>query len=108
RGGGFMRIIPVIAAAAALLLPCVAQAADCKLQIADTLPLLHIGSQRFVPVTVNGAQEYFLFDTGGFYTQVSRSTADALKLQVHQGNRQMYDVTGNISRDEATIHEFLF
>jgi hypothetical protein len=38
---------------------------------------------------------------------VARPAAEELKLPVRQGNIQMYDVAGNISRDQATIHELI-
>ena len=89
----------------ATILPATSYAADCKLQLADSIQMFRMGSQWLVPITLNGSQEYFLFDTGGYYTQISRSAAQTLKLPVRQGNFQLFDVTGNISRDEASVHD---
>ncbi|HWY61634.1 MAG TPA: retropepsin-like aspartic protease [Rhizomicrobium sp.] len=103
-----MRIL-MSAVLLAALLPSAAQAADCKLQIID---IIHMdpafeGLEERIPVKINGVQKSFIFDTGGSLTQVARAMAEDLKLPVRQGNIQMYDVAGNISRDQAAIHEFM-
>jgi predicted aspartyl protease len=65
------------------------------------------GLRDLVPVSINGAQKNFIFDTGGFFTQIARPTAIDLQLPMRQGNISMVDATGNISRDQASVHEFL-
>jgi hypothetical protein len=61
-----MRIRTISALLAALLPPCAAQAADCKLQLID---IIHMepafgGLEELIPVKINGVQKDFLFDTG--------------------------------------------
>jgi predicted aspartyl protease len=103
-----MRIITT----AALLVPLAllqtgaALAADCKLQMFDTTPMLQRPDGRYlVPVSINGTRENFLFDTGGSRTQISRPLAEDLKLYIHQGRIELFDATGNISRDVASVKE---
>ena len=99
-----------IAVLLAVLLPSAAYAADCgKLK---PLTLIHMtrfgdGLQERIPVTINGTVKSFVFDTGAFFTQVSRPVVEELKLPVRQGRIQMFDLAGNISRDQASIHEFI-
>jgi hypothetical protein len=106
-----MRVLTITAVLAALLpAATTAHAADCgKLQILNIVHMTPVdgGLREMVPVSINGAQKNFVFDTGGFYTQVARPVVEELKLPVRQGNIQMFDVTGNISRDQASIHEFM-
>lgn len=93
----------------AALLPNAAFAADCKLQMLDIVRLepAYGGAQERIPVTINGVQKTFLFDTGGYLTQVARQMADELKLPVRQGRIEMMSVTGQISRDQASLKEFI-
>ena len=96
----------------AFLLASPAYAADCaapkagQLKLIESIPLNQVHGRFFLPVTVNGTAENFLFDTGGYYTQVSRDVAQSLKLPVHQGDFALYDAAGNVSRDLATLHDF--
>jgi hypothetical protein len=99
--------ITTTAALLATLLPTAVQAADCKLWVADSIQMLHFSNdQRYIPVTINTTQENFLFDTGSYLTQISRSVAETLKLQVRPSIYHVIDAAGRISRDEATIHDF--
>jgi predicted aspartyl protease len=103
-----MRIIMTAALLApmAFLQTGVAFAADCKLQMFDTTPMLQRPDGRYlIPVTINGNRENFLFDTGGSRTQISRPLAEELKLYIHQGRIELFDATGNISRDIASVKE---
>ena len=104
-----MRIITTAVLLAALL-PGTAFAADCgKLQILDIIHLTpaYGGLEERLPITINGVQKSFIFDTGGFFTQVASPVAQDMKLPVRQGRIQMMDITGKISRDEASIHELM-
>jgi hypothetical protein len=106
-----MRILTIsIVLAAMLPAETTAYAADCsKLQIFDIIHMkpAYERLEERIPVKINGVEKDFIFDTGGSLTQVARPVAEELKLPVRQGNVQMYDVAGNISRDEATIGEFM-
>jgi hypothetical protein len=104
-----MRSVVLIAALAALL-PCVAQAADCgPLKLVDRIQMTPMGtSSDLIPVLVDGAPRNFLFDTGGLYTQIGRSLAESDKLSIHQGNNELIDLRGKISRDQAVLRQFQF
>jgi hypothetical protein len=105
-----MRILMSVVLLTVLLLATAAQAQDkCgTLRIFDSIQMFRgPDNEDLIPVTINGAKAYYLFDTGGYYTQIGRPVAQDLKLPVRQGNIQMFDATGHISRDVATIHEFI-
>ncbi|HWC63996.1 MAG TPA: aspartyl protease family protein, partial [Rhizomicrobium sp.] len=82
-----MRICPVMVAAVALLLPRSGYGADCSLKIVDIIRLKSLGggSREIIPITINGTEKNFIFDTGGFLTQVARTTAEELQLPIRQG-----------------------
>jgi predicted aspartyl protease len=97
-------------AVAALLLPRAADAAEAcgKLKLFDSVKMRSAGSglREYVPVRVNGTKKEFLLDTGGSRTQIARPVAEELKLPIRQGDIQMIDLTGAISRDQTTVSEF--
>jgi hypothetical protein len=82
--------------------------ADCgPLKIENVVQMVSAnGAQDFVPVTINGVNEWLMFDTGGLTTMIGRSTVANLKLPIRQGRTEIYDLTGNISRDQASIQQF--
>jgi len=63
-----------------------------------------------VPVTLDGVEKGMIFDTGADTTQLSRSTAEELKLNIHRSrrHREARDVSGNISTSAATVHSLSF
>ena len=85
-----------------------AQAADkCgQLSLFDTIHLTRTSGSDLIPVAINGVTKNFIFDTGGYYTQISRPVVAELKLPVLQGRIQMFDLAGNISRDQASVKTF--
>jgi predicted aspartyl protease len=105
-----MRIAISITALALLLPVTAAQAADCSaLKIIDKIQMTRTSNgadEDLIPVVINGQTEKFLFDTGGERTQISRAAAETLKLPILQGNFQMLDVTGKVSRDAASAQQF--
>ena len=66
------------------------------------------GRRELIPVSINGTEKLFIFDTGIPISSVSRAVADELKLPVRQGNFTFYDVEGRVSRDQAAVREFAF
>jgi len=64
------------------------------------------GEVDLIPVTVNGVPENFIFDTGGFLSQIGPSAAAALHMPIQTGGRELYDVRGVVSRDEAAADSF--
>src|SRR6478736_5541600 len=102
-----MRVINVIAVFAALL-PSQVYAADIcgPPETSDQIQMVRSGYADLVPVVMNGVAKNFLFDTGGYFTQVSRRVADELKLPVSQGKIQITDAAGRVSREQASVREF--
>ena len=72
------------------------------LNIVHMLPTLS-GDADIIPIVIAGKPHNFLFDTGGYYSQLSRPLAGALGLSIHQGEQEMFDVAGNISQDQARL-----
>jgi Aspartyl protease len=101
-------VILLFAVSASLGAATAARAADkCgQLSLFDTVHLTRTGGSDLIPVSINGVTKNFIFDTGGYYTQISRPVVTELKLPVMQGRIQMFDVAGNISRDEASVKTF--
>jgi predicted aspartyl protease len=84
-------------------------AADCgPLKIVNKIQMQREGSgaRDLIPLKINGSDLQFLFDSGGVTTMIGRKTAEDLKLPIRQGNMEFYDLTGNISRDQASVSEF--
>jgi hypothetical protein len=76
-------------AAIAVLLPVAAQGQspwpdECKLRRIARFPMTWVGDRITIPVTVNGVEEHFLVDTGGYVTSISQDAATRLKLQPHE------------------------
>ena len=94
------------------LLACGANAAfaaDCgPLQMVNTVQMVRPdGSNKdFIPIQINGKELNFLFDTGGVTTMISMEAAEELKLPLRQGNFEVYDLVGNISRTQASVDQF--
>jgi predicted aspartyl protease len=84
-----------------------ANAAECgPLRIVNKVQMQRIGPRDLIPLSINDSALLFLFDTGGVTTMIGRERAEELKLPVRQGNLEFYDLTGNISRDQATVSQF--
>jgi predicted aspartyl protease len=61
-----------------------------------------------IPVSVNGVEKLFLFDTGGGITQIARNTAEEANLTLRSGNVRVFDLAGNVSRDQTVVDRFAF
>jgi hypothetical protein len=103
-----MRTVFLFALLAALP-PSIANAQDCPLpRMLNQVQMSRAGHGEvdLIPVTVNGTPENFIFDTGGFFSQIGPAAAASLHLPVQPGGRELYDVRGVISRDEAVADSF--
>jgi predicted aspartyl protease len=108
-------IIPGMRPAAALLLPALlfaavpaeAEEACGPLKIVDIVHMLPTlsGSADLVPVVIGGKPRAFVLDTGGYLSQIARPLAKELNLPIRQGRHELYDVVGNVSRDETRVPE---
>lgn len=105
-----MRTIPAIAFLAALL-PAGAYAQDrCGAPQAVTTIQMKRGptGSDLIPVSINGLEKLFLFDTGGGITQIARNTAEESNLTLRSGNVRVFDLAGNVSRDQTRVDRFAF
>lgn len=83
--------------------------AECAApQIVSSLQMIHLANRDgdLVPVSINGEARNFLLDTGAYVTQIQRPVAEALGLSVQQGDVDIFDLTGKVSRDQVSIREF--
>jgi predicted aspartyl protease len=105
-----MRSKIILAALAILCVAAPASAEECNRpqKLIASLPMTDLGKDNVVtiPVSLNGIEKQFLFDTGGFFTQISAATADELKLKIRQGNIEIYATDGSVSRDEVFVPDF--
>jgi predicted aspartyl protease len=56
---------------------------ECKLHRIASFPITWVGDRITIPVSVNGTEEHFLVDTGGYVTSISQDAAASLKLEPH-------------------------
>lgn len=59
-----------------------------------------------IPIQIGGIEKQFLFDTGGYFTQVAPATADELKLKRRQSYVELYGTDGSKSREMVTVPMF--
>lgn len=95
--------LALAALACASLFGTPASAADeCgPLKLFTSVKLVSMGRSRLVPVTINGTPKALLLDTGGFMSQLSRASAEELKLSLHDSALRLADASGNVSRSYA-------
>jgi len=83
-----------------------AQECTKPLRMVDSLTLTPMSARdpRFtVPVSINGTEEPFLFDTGGALPSISQKVVDDLKLNTRQSSTQLYGVSGKRSDNYAVV-----
>jgi predicted aspartyl protease len=88
-----------------------AYAADCSaLQIRNTVKMEPIARYGLmvVPITLNGVEKKFLFDTGGGLNSISRATVQELKLPEYHSNVRVSDLYGEDSDTFVQIHDVSF
>jgi predicted aspartyl protease len=82
----------------------------CKkpLVLLGTLPMANDGQTGVftIPIQLAGVEKQFLFDTGGYFTQVAPATADELKLKRRQSYLELYGTNGSKSREMVTLPTF--
>lgn len=107
-----MRIGIQAAMAAVLLWPACAVAAPAcgPLQQLNQVQLQarSDGRQEFIPVSINGTEKFFLFDTGTFISTLTQAAAEELRLPVRQGNIILYSTRGEQSRDQTLVKDFTY
>ncbi len=58
-----------------------------------------------IPITLNGVEKKFLFDTGGALNSVSRVTIQELKLPELVSRVRYIDLYGNASQSYVEVHD---
>jgi predicted aspartyl protease len=88
-----------------------AHAADCSaLQIRNSVKMEPIARYGLmvVPITLNGVEKKFLFDTGGGLNSISRAAMQELKLPEYHSNIRASDLYGEDSDTFIQVHEVIF
>ena len=88
-----------------------AHAADCSpLQIENTVKMEPLGQSNriLVPITLNGLEKKFLFDTGGVFSAVSLATVNELGIPQYRSNYRASDLYGEDSETFVQIREVSF
>ena len=104
-------ILAAVALTTGVTISGVACAADCSpLQITNSLktePLARSGLIT-VPVTLNGVEKRFLFDTGGGVDQITQATVEELKLPIKHANARVSGLQKNDSTDYVSVYDLMF
>lgn len=97
-----------VALAAAPLMAPPARAADCgSLRMVNAVQMERRGSDvDLVPISINGVEQKFVFDTGGFTTSIAKEAAEKLKLRIQYTNMEMINVSGGSMAGRALIDQF--
>ena len=98
----------ILAALLTLGLAGAAHAADCSpLQIENTVKMMPLGrtNRILVPITLNGVEKKFLFDTGGAFNAISQATVKELGIPQYRSNYRVSDLYGDVSESFVQIHE---
>jgi hypothetical protein len=61
-----------------------------------------------VPITLNGVEKKFLFDTGGAINSISRATVEELKLPEYHSKYRVSNLYGDDSDSFVQVHEVIF
>src|SRR4051812_23300127 len=83
-----------------------AQECTKPLRMLDSLPLTPMSARdpRFtIPVSINGTEVPFLFDTGGALPSISQKAVDDLKLRTRESDVQLFGVGGKRSNQYAVV-----
>lgn len=87
-----------------------AHAADCSplriINSLETQPLARSGLVT-VPITLNGVEKRFLFDTGGAVDQITQATAEELKLPIKHANARISGLHKDDSTDYVSVYDLV-
>ncbi|HTQ15589.1 MAG TPA: aspartyl protease family protein [Rhizomicrobium sp.] len=96
------------AALVAAILATPAVADDCKPLTIVTSVDIQVTRPRaavFAPVTMDGVQKMLLVDTGGAFGEITKDTADELKLDREPVNVAVVDVSGEASYEAGRVKD---
>ena len=88
-----------------------ADAADCSsLKIENTVKMMPLGrtNRILVPITLNGVEKKFLFDTGGAFSAISLATVKELGIPQYHSNYRLSNLYGEDSDSFVQIHDVVF
>ena len=102
-------VIGALTVTLALAAASPASAQNCQLKLVNTIPIKMMagGLRPIVTLTLNGVEKPFLLDTGGAATQISRATAQELKLPIRELGGKMMDLYGDVSIHSARVDTLL-
>lgn len=83
-------------------------AADClPLRIQNTVKMVPLGrsGRILVPITLNGVEKKFLFDTGSAFSAISQATVKELDLPQFHSNYRVSNLYGEDSDTFVQVHE---
>ncbi len=89
----------------------VAYAADCSpLQIKNTVKMEPIARSglMMVPITLDGREKRFLFNTSAYLNQLSRTTAQELQLNEHHSRYHVADPQGHDTESFVQVGDVTF
>jgi predicted aspartyl protease len=82
------------------------------LQLLDQIRMVPVNNATtmLIPVTINGADKFMIFDTGASANSLTRALANELGLSVHPSLRPspLFDAYGDVSHDVTTVRDFKF
>jgi hypothetical protein len=109
--GAIMRtILAAVALTTGVAFSGVAYAADCSpLRIESSVKMVPLGrtDRALVPITLNGVEKKFLFNTSGAISTISAATAKELGLPLYHSRYRLSSLQGQDSWDFVQVHEVL-
>jgi Aspartyl protease len=103
-------ILAAVALTTGVTISGAAQAADCSaLQIENSVKMVPLGrtDRALVPITLNGVEKKFLFDTGGAISTISAATAKELGLPLYHSRYRLSTLQRQDSWEFVQVHEVI-
>jgi Aspartyl protease len=103
-------ILVAVALTAGVTISGVAHAADCSpLRIESSVKMVPLGrtDRTLVPITLNGVEKKFLFNTGGAISTISAATAKELGLPLYHSRYRLLNYQKEDSWDFVQVHEVI-
>jgi hypothetical protein len=102
------KTILVTLAVLCLITPVSAEECNKPLKLFASLPMTdrENDDRVTIPVSISGVEKQFLFDTGGFFTQISPALVDELKLKKSEAYGLSSPVYGTSSQGSVFIPDF--
>lgn len=103
-----IKLAAAMLAALSVVTPATAQECNKPLKMLFSLPMTPMGRSNImsVPVSLNGVDKQFVFDTGGMVLQMSPDVADELKLTRLESSVALYATDGTVTRKYVVVEKF--